>query len=152
MGVLKKMSEINSYGTELIYGYVFPHWYLCKLINKRRRPYIVNGVEMRGNTWGLTNYNDPSFLFDMDPMKDYMEGVAEDCPDELCPDAPEGYMEMLEHYQSRTHGWIYKGYKLVKAAIEAGWDENEGGIEVFISHKMWECLERCNWEPVEKYD
>lgn len=143
------MSEINGYGTEENYGEVFPGWDLVRLVNKTSKySYIINGFEMKEKSWGLTQSNDPSFVFDMNPMKDNMFGL----PDEDCPDEPEGYYDVLRHYEERLSGDCVDSYYLVKAAIESGWDINKGGFACYISHKIWETLERCNWTPLYTYD
>lgn len=99
---------------------------------------------MKEGSWGLTYCNDPDFVFDLNPMPDF--------PDDI-PKVPKGYWKMLRHYNSRLKADVYPFYKLVKAVIEQGWDESEGGLTCYIANRMFEFLEECNWKPqdVSKY-
>jgi hypothetical protein len=106
------------FGDEENYGEVFPDWYLVRLTNKvTKTPYIVNGHEMKESSWGLTWENDPSFVFDLDPMADAdIINAAKDYSELFL----KGYLKMFNHYNSRLEANIFISYLLVKAAIEQG--------------------------------
>lgn len=152
------MSEINGFGDEENYGEVFPGWYLVRLTNKvTKTPYIVNGHEMKEGSWGLTWENDPSFVFDLDPMTDFDEEADADiinAAKNYSELFPKGYLKMFNHYNSRLKANISISYLLVKAAIEQGWDEEDGGVNYYIVNQMFKFLEECNWTPkrVSKYN
>jgi hypothetical protein len=148
------MSEINVYGTEESYGEVFQDWHLVRLVDKEsEHPYIVSsGFEMKEGSWGLTWENDPDFVFDIDPMQDDQiiypdEEIDEDSTYMFSPEYNE-YMRMFNHYRDRLRHYAEVCHSLVESAIKSGWDEDEIAFPAYVSYKMWETLEKCNWKPI----
>lgn len=139
------MSEINCFGDEEVYGEVIPHWYLVRLVNKIDRPYMVGHFEMKEGSWGLTYVNDPSFIFDLVPMKD----PGDDLPDDMI--FAKDYLDALDHYEDRLQGVVRDGYRLMNCCIEAGFDFEEGGFACWLMDRMAKFLEEKEWKPERVY-
>ena len=58
------------------------------------------------------------------------------------------YMYMFNHYRDRLQHYAEVCHSLVESAIKSGWDESKIALPAYVSHKMWETLEKCNWKPI----
>lgn len=137
---LNKMSKINCHGTEEHYGEVIPDWFLVRLVNKKTTEpyYIESGFEMDEGSWGLTYWNNPDFVFDMNPMQEV----------NVDSDLYSLYRKTINHYHSRLTGEVYPSYLLIKGLKESGWNIGCGTwLTEYLCNKMWETLEQCNWKP-----
>jgi hypothetical protein len=114
------MSEINCFGDEIVYADVIPGWCLVQLVNlkpNRTRDYIVNGFVMNDGDFGLTNYNDPDFVFSVQPMLEPTEADSIDFVNEK-----RLFNKVLEHYRNRLRNDVNIGYNFVCDCIKAGYD------------------------------
>lgn len=145
------MSEINCYGNEENYGEVLPGWYLVRLVNKVDTPYFLYHdvdrthfyTEMKEGSWGLTQENDPDIVFNIDPFSEIEEG-ASDLEWDI-------YINKLHHYESRLISNVEVGFNLVQAAIQAGFDLEEGGFAVWLADKLYHYLESIKYKPINIY-
>jgi hypothetical protein len=134
-----KMSEINCYGDEVIYSEVVLGWGLVQLVNISEgiEPFTVNGFVMGEGDFGLTNYNDPDFVFSMPPMLEpeiwydnfsYEENL---------------YYKTLDHYHERLCCSVDTGYKLYTDCLEAGYNPKEDGhVASWLLPKIYESLQK----------
>lgn len=125
------MSEINCHGDEVIYSEVIPGWSLVQLVNlavnrkdlnivNKDYKFYVNGFVMGEGDFGLTNCNDPDFIFSMPPM---LEPEMEDENEE--------WLTILNHYSERLTGDVDVCYRLMSACIEAGYNTKKDGSLVW---------------------
>lgn len=132
------MSKINTYGDEVIYSEVIPGWNLVQLVNlaidlpieDRTLQYTVNGFVMGEGDFGLTQCNDPDFVFSMSPLPKLSKANESDL-----------YYETLNHYKSRMYGKANVCYKLIKDSIESGYNPKED-IVSWLMPKMYESLHK----------
>lgn len=133
------MSEINCYGDEVVYSNVVPGWCLVQLVNipSGIEPFTVNGFVMGEGDFGLTNCNDPDFVFSMPPLPEPVE--ADTYPWSV---EEKLFYERLDHYRDRLHGRVDSCYKLVKACIKAGYNEADGYLACWLMPKMYDSLQK----------
>lgn len=137
-----KMSEINCHGDEVVYSEVIPGWYLVQLVNipEGIEPFTVNGFVMGEGDFGLTNCNDPDFVFSMPPLP---EPVESDESTSGWSAEEKLFYETLEHYQDRMYGFANTCYALTKACIEAGYNPDiDGHVASWLLPKMYESLQK----------
>lgn len=129
----KSMSEINCCGDEEVYGEVFPGWILVRLMNvdETCNTYEINGFKMKEGSFGLTSINDPSFVFDLEPLEDNDYDEDTDISED-----ERNYYKVMNHYHARTLASAICGFELVSAAIKAGYKPEEGGFACFLMDKM----------------
>lgn len=107
------MSEINCFGDEIIYGEVVPGWYLVRLVNISSNEYVVNGSLMEEGHLGLTELNDPSFIFAMDPIPWNSQW---DNDEEVTP-KEDKYWEVYHHYKDRLRGDMQACHSIVDSIV-----------------------------------
>ena len=133
------MSKINCFGDEIIYPEVVPGWHLVQLVNlivnnpevnviDRSVKYSVNGFEMKEGSFGLTNYNDPDFVFDVPPLPEPI-GLNESTSGFSVE--KKLFYKTLEHYKSRMYGYANGCYNFVNACVRAGYNPEEDGCVAY---------------------
>ena len=135
------MSEINVHGDEVYYGEVVPGWGLVRLINKASTsPFIIDnfGLEMEEGDLGLTYGNDPSFIFEVDPIPGEWETTDEKL-------AIEGLATWAHYEQMLNYCDPVTGYNLVNACIEAGYKIEDNDFAGWLCNRMYQTLQ--NPEP-----
>jgi len=145
------MSEINCFGDEIIYPEVVPGWHLVQLVNlivnnpdvnviDRSVKYYVNGFEMKEGSFGLTNCNDPDFIFSMPPMSEPIE--SDESTNEFNEEEKLFY-RTLDHYISRMYGYADTAYKLITACIKAGYNpEEDGFVATWLMPRMYDSWQK----------
>lgn len=136
----KSMSEINCCGDEEVYSEVFPGWVLVRLVNvdETCNIYQVNGFEMKEGSLGLTSCNDPSFVFDLEPL--LANPTWEEDDSDITEEEWNKYLPVMRHYQSRLFSSVDAGFDLISAAIKVGYMPQEGGFACFLMGKMHEAF------------
>lgn len=105
------------------YEEVLPGWRLIKATDK--------GNIMKAGQWGLVHSNDPSFVWDDEPVVD----VLEDWSEEAIEAMPKGeffriskiFNEPAVRFEKKLTGSPRVGYLLYGAAIKAGYIPEEYG-------------------------
>jgi hypothetical protein len=145
------MSEINCFGDEIIYPEVVPGWHLVQLVNlivnnpnvnviDRNVKYYVNGFEMGEGDFGLTNCNDPDFVFDMPPLPEPLE--SDESTKEFSKKEKLFY-ETLDHYIERLTSSVDIGYRLTTACIKAGYNpEEDGFVATWLIPRMYDSWQK----------
>jgi hypothetical protein len=131
------MSEINCFGNEVVYSEVIPNWSLVQLVNIINREFTVNEFVMGEGDFGLTQCNDPDFVFSMPPMLKPSKSEYFDTPEKKL------YYKTRQHYYERLYGSVDTAYKLVSDCVKAGYNPTEDGILAdWLLPKMYESLQK----------
>jgi hypothetical protein len=137
-----KMSEINCYGDEVFYSEVVSGWRLVQLVNipSGIGHFTVNGFVIGEGDFGLTNCNDPDFVFSMPPLSEPIE--SDESTNEFS-DEEKLFYKTLDHYKSRMYAYANTCYKLITACVEAGYNSEEDEcIAYWLLLKMYESLQK----------
>lgn len=132
------MSEINCHGDEVVYSEVVPGWCLVQLVNipSGIGPFTVNEFVMGEGDFGLTNCNDPDFVFSMPPKLEpeiwydnfsYKENL---------------YYKTLDHYHERLCCSVDTGYKLYTDCLEAGYNPKEESLASWLLPKIYKSYQK----------
>lgn len=120
------MSEINGHGAELSYGQPLPGYTLVKVIyTDKKFPYEMYGNTLLEEGWGL-GIGDPVFLFDKDPVPDYLPRPNYNfIPDSIT----DPLWEVEKHYEERLAAVDYRSIMfLYDAARKVGYNSKEDGL------------------------
>ena len=91
------------------YGEIFPGWYLVRATKND----VENNPEFPKDWWGLVEANSPSFVFETTPEVEPISGDISS----WCDKAAKFQEELLLSPET--------GYRLVSAAIQAGWNRKK---------------------------
>lgn len=58
--------------------------------------------------------------------------------------------ETIKHYMERMVGQAEECHTLVSAAIQAGYDPEQGGFAMWLCDHMYKLLESKGWKPERK--
>jgi hypothetical protein len=144
------MSEINCFGDEYVYGEVVQGWTMVQLMNVpegNNRGYLVNGFIMKEGSFGLTSSNDPTFVFDLEPMLDPNPNDEDDGSPDFSEDEKK-YFEILRHYQRRLTGDVESGFDLVTSCAREGFNILEDGFTCWLMERMAQLYIKCGKKPI----
>lgn len=92
--------------------------------------------------WGFGVSNDPLFWFEHTPVPDPTFGMTEEQEKAFYEGKgdDEAFMEYMNELDEILYGNGLPpvvGYRMVKACIDLGWKEDEGGFVPFLAHNVW---------------
>jgi hypothetical protein len=146
------MSEINCHGDEVVYSKVIPGWYLVQLVNlainrkdlnivNKDYKFYVNGFVMGEGDFGLTNCNDPDFVFSMPPQLE--PEISEFFKKHKVFSYQENlYYKTLDHYHERLCCDVPTGYRFYNNCIEAGYNPKEESLASWLMPKIYESYQK----------
>jgi hypothetical protein len=102
---------------------------------------------MKVGDWGIGIQNDPTFHWKSTPMKDPTFGMSDEELDNYVwtPEMEKAYDEFydrLEEFRAALKVSAMEGYKLVKAAKELGFNEENGPFEYWLFNHLATWLEK----------
>lgn len=137
------MSVINILGDEETYGELLPSWYLVRLVRPaaslhlknytQETTLLDNNLQMLWGNWGFTYSNDPSFVFSNNPLPKSSRA--------------KNYYSVLTAYTHELTGPIHHCYNLMSSCLDAGYNDAQGYVALWLMDKMYYKLKACNWKP-----
>ncbi len=141
------MSAINCLGDEEVYGEVVEGWTLVRLVrpadykspeglrsNHQHSTKLHNDVYMFWNDWGLTQSNDPDFIFRCDPLPKTSRSKKQ--------------LQRFRHYRDRLTGDVEIGYSLMAACLRAGYNPKKLRLAEWLMDRMYQHLKSLDWKPL----
>ena len=128
------------------YGTVVPGWSLMK----------ADKPHPQWSKWGLVQSNDPTMVWNEDPIKDPTYYFSEEEDNEIGEDSPlwDECFKSLDQGENFTKIELdaMSGFELVTACIAAGYSKDEhGSVYYWLWQKMAELIER-NPSPRRHYE
>lgn len=133
------MSAINVLGDEEVYGEVVEGWFLVRLVRPAKEHRNQSNFQLSKNVcmfwgdWGLTDRNDPVFIFRFDPLPKTSQSKH--------------YPQRFHHYLERLCGDVEKCHNLMEACLKAGYNPKKCRLAVWLMDRMYQHLKSLDWKP-----